>query len=102
MIQISHEENGGYVGRGYTRAMLEELCSDSGFHIEKSSGCSGYFSQKITKLYQKISIIRPLLAWVVILPFRALPPLLEPLFQKLFGVTDYSICMVASKPRFKP
>jgi SAM-dependent methyltransferase len=99
---FSHEENGGHVRRGYTRAMLEELCSDSGFHIEKISGCSGYFSQKITKLYRKIFIIHPLLAWVVILPLRALPLLLDPLFRKLFGVTDYSICMVASKPRFKP
>ena len=97
---FSHEEDGGHVRRGYTRAMLEELCLESGFRIEKISGCSGYFSQKICKLYRKIFVIHPLLAWVVILPLRALPPLLDPLFRKLFGVTDFSICMVASKPRF--
>jgi hypothetical protein len=75
---FSHEEDGGHVRRGYTRDMLEELCSDSGFHIEKISGCSGYLSQKITKLYQKLFVISSLLAWVIILPFRAVPHLLDP------------------------
>jgi 2-polyprenyl-3-methyl-5-hydroxy-6-metoxy-1,4-benzoquinol methylase len=96
---FSQEEDGGHVRRGYTRTMLKELCSDAGFHIEKISGCSGYFSQKITKLYRKFYIIHPLLAWVMILPFRVVPPLLDPLFRKLFGATDFSICMIASKPR---
>jgi 2-polyprenyl-3-methyl-5-hydroxy-6-metoxy-1,4-benzoquinol methylase len=99
---FSNEEDGGHVRRGYTRTMLEELCLEVGFKVEIISGCSGFFSQKITRIYRKLFVIHPLLAWILILPFRVAPPLLDPLFRNLFGVTDYSICMVASKPRFKP
>lgn len=93
-------EDGGHVRRGYTRSMLRELCEEAGFQIEKISGCSGYFSQKITRIYRAFFGIHPLLAWMIILPLRPLPLLLDTPMRKIFGVTDYSICMVAVKPRF--
>ena len=97
---FSDIEDGGHVRRGYTRTMLKELCREAGFEIEKISGCSGYFSQKITRIYRALFDIHPLLAWLVILPLRPLPPLLDNLMRKIFGVADYSICMVAVKPRY--
>ncbi|MFM8315969.1 MAG: class I SAM-dependent methyltransferase, partial [Deltaproteobacteria bacterium] len=50
-------ESGGHVRRGYTKAMLEELCDESGFRIEEISSCSGFLSQKITWLYRQIILI---------------------------------------------
>ena len=97
---FSEEETGGHVRRGYTKSMLKELCLVSGFQIEEISGCSGYFSQKITKIYRALFEISPLLAWIVILPLRILPVLLDKPIKHLFGSVDYSICMLAVKPRF--
>ena len=97
---FSEEETGGHVRWGYTKSMLKELCLVSGFQIEEISGCSGYFSQKITKIYRALFEISPLLAWIVILPLRILPVLLDKPIKHLFGPVDYSICMLAVKPRF--
>jgi SAM-dependent methyltransferase len=97
---FSHIEDGGHVRRGYTWTMLRELCGEAGFEIEQISGCSGYFSQKITRVYRALFDIHPLLAWLVILPLRPLPPLLDNLVRQIFGVADYSVCMIAVKPRY--
>ena len=93
-------EDGGHVRRGYSTTMLRELCQISGFEIEKISGCSGFFSQKITKIYRFCYPFSPLFAWLVILPLRILPPLFDKLIQRFLGGVNYSICMVAVKPRF--
>lgn len=97
---FSEEEDGGHVRRGYTKSMLVELCEVSGFQIEEISGCSGYLSQKITRIYRIFFKISPLLAWLVIIPLRILPILFDALIKRMFMTVDYSICMVAVKPRF--
>lgn len=89
-------EDGGHVRRGYTSAMLQELCDDSGLIIEEITSCSGLFSQKITQLDR-------VFGWagmVIGMPLRILPPLLDPLISRLTRYPNYSICMVAYKPRF--
>lgn len=92
-------EKGGHVRRGYTRTMLEELCDESGFVVEETSSCSGFFSQRITALLRLLS--RPLpLGWIVTLPLRILPPILDPILRKFTAWPDFSICLVAYKPRF--
>ena len=96
-----HEETGWHVRRGYTPSMLLELCEASGFMIPEISYCSGFFSQKITWLIRNLSNLHWLLAWFVVLPLRIVPPLLDPVVRKISGWADYSICIVAQKPRFR-
>jgi hypothetical protein len=81
--------------------MLLELCESSGFMVPEISYCSGFFSQKITWLLRNLSELHWLLAWFVVLPLRIVPPLLDPLVRKISGWPDYSICLVAQKPRFR-
>jgi SAM-dependent methyltransferase len=96
---FSTVEDGSHVRRGYTKAMLEELCRESGLACESVSSCSGYMSQKITWLMRMASTISPLFGWAVALPLRALPPLLDPFLRWALRWPDYSICMEAYKPR---
>jgi SAM-dependent methyltransferase len=94
-------ETGGHVRRGYTPSMLMELCGESGFTVEEISSCSGFFSQKITallRLFDRVHLYP--IGWLLILPLRILPPLLDPLVRRLTGWPDYSICLLAYKPRW--
>ena len=95
------EETGWHVRRGYTPSMLFELCEASGFMVPEISYCSGFFSQKITWLIRNLSKLHWLLAWFAVLPLRIVPPLLDPLARHILGWPDYSICLVAQKPRFR-
>ena len=90
-------EDGRHVRRGYTRAALSELCAQTGFLIEEFGACSGFFSQRITRILRSI---RPyVLGWVVTFPLRIVPLALDRMVAALSGWTDYSICLVAYKPR---
>ena len=97
---FSKIEDGGHVRRGYTKAMLEELCESSGLVLEHISFCSGFLSQKITSLLRALSRIHPLVGWILILPLRALPPLFDVLITATTRWTSFSICLEAYKPRF--
>ena len=97
---FSKVEDGGHVRRGYLRAMLIELCKESGLIVEEISFCSGFFSQKITSLQVRISAISPMLGWIVILPLRPIPPVFDGLLAKAFGYPHFTICLEAYKPRF--
>jgi len=97
---FSRTEDGGHVRRGYTATGLRELCAETGFFVEEISSCSGFFSQKLTALMRVLGRRSWLLGWCVILPLRLLPPLLDPLIARLTGWPDYSICLIAMKPRF--
>ena len=97
---FSPVEDGGHVRRGYTETMLKELCEKSGFRVELISSCSGFFSQRVTSIYRRFFPINPLLAWLAIFPLRILPPLFDNLIRKFFRTTDFSICMIAVKPRY--
>jgi 2-polyprenyl-3-methyl-5-hydroxy-6-metoxy-1,4-benzoquinol methylase len=96
---FSSVEDGGHVRRGYSRAMLEELCDHAGLKVERIGYCGGYFSQKITGVMRRLSAINALLAWALILPLRALPPVLDPIIRLLVGWPHYSICLEAYKMR---
>ena len=92
-------EDGRHVRRGYTSAMLTELCDDAGLMVEEFGSCSGFFAQKITALMR---ILKPrIFSWGVVLPLRLLPPVLDKAIAYWCGWPDYSISLVAYKPRFK-
>lgn len=92
-------EDGGHVRRGYTEEMLRELCEHSGLRCEKISYCSGFLSQKITSLFRCLSKVHPLFGWAIVLPLRLLPPLVDPLIDRLTNWPNFSICLEAYKPR---
>ena len=102
MGPFSTVEDGWHVRRGYSGVMLNELCEDSGLKVERISYCSGYASQKIAAVMRRLSAVNAMLAWVLILPLRVLPPLLDPLITVLLGWPHYSICLEAYKPRQFP
>jgi len=93
-------ETGWHVRRGYTRAMLRELCRQAGLSCEEISFCSGLLSQKVTFLLRFLSRWSVLLAWITTFPLRILPRLLDGPVTKLLGWPCYSICLEAYKPRY--
>ena len=90
-------EDGGHVRKGYTEAELRELCSEAELIPDSISYCTGVISQKICYLNFRLVKIRPLLGWLAILPFRILPPLLDPILSKALQYPFYSICLEAHK-----
>jgi 2-polyprenyl-3-methyl-5-hydroxy-6-metoxy-1,4-benzoquinol methylase len=95
-------ETGWHVRRGYTSTMLRELCSNAGLKVEEISTCSGFFSQKVTGILRRLQRVSWLLAWVLVMPMRLFPPLFDPLIRKHTSWPDFSICLVAYKPRWAP
>ena len=94
------EETGWHVRRGYSPAMLEELCRQSGLACEELSYCTGYFSQKITGSMRNLRFLGHRTAWAVMFPLRVLT-VCDSAIGRLFGYPGYSICMVAVKPRYR-
>lgn len=92
---FSKTEDGWHVRRGYTKEMLVELAGAAGLKVEEISSCSGWTSQKITWLARRLGRA----GWPISLPFRLLPGLLDRPIRALTGYPDFSICMVAYKPR---
>ena len=70
-------EDGGHVRRGYTAESYRALCERAGLKIEDFGFCSGLISQWLTKILRKFTIIDYRLGWLVILPLRILPPVLD-------------------------
>jgi SAM-dependent methyltransferase len=96
---FSDKEDASHVRRGYTTAMLEELCGQAGLAPEQISYCSGILSQKITAIMRVLSRIHPFVGWVMILPLRIIPPVFDRLATTLTGWPCFSICLEAYKPR---
>ncbi len=97
---FSKTEDGGHVRRGYSKAMLEELCEDAGLVVEEFSYVSGVLSQKIWKVQRLLSKVHPLLGWTTILPLRVIPPIFDKALTKLLKYPHFSIGLEAYKPRF--
>lgn len=93
------EETGWHVRRGYSPAVLQELCDESGLTCEEIFYCTGYFSQKITALMRASRFLGHRVAWAMTFPLRILT-IFDPLVARISGYLGYSICMVAVKPRF--
>lgn len=94
---FEREEAGWHVRRGYTPAMLRELAQVAGLEVEAIGSCSGFFSQHLTWLMRRLRMP----GWLLALPLRILPPLFDRLIAKLFRYPDFSVTLVAYKPRFE-
>lgn len=94
-------EDGWHVRRGYSKEMLRELCINSGFKIEEISYCSGFLSQKVTFLLRIMNdILGFKMSWLITFPLRILPIIFDKILTKILKWKNYSICLVAYKPRF--
>jgi SAM-dependent methyltransferase len=96
---FSRTEDGWHVRRGYTASMLRELCVIAGFEVEEIGSTSGFFSQKVAAIIRWFNKFGAA-GWALTLPLRALPPLLDRICGKLTDWPDYSICLVAYRPRY--
>lgn len=90
------EETGWHVRRGYSPAMLRELADESGLIVEKIGSCSGLLSQKLTWLTRRLGWF----GWGISMPWRVLPPILDRFLHRVFAYPDFSLTMIAYKPRF--
>lgn len=96
---FSKIEDGGHVRRGYTEAMLEELCKSANIVHERITFCSGFLSQKICFLKSTLGKRHPLFSWAIVLPLRIFPPLLDRVITNAISWPYFSICLEARKPR---
>ncbi len=97
---FSQVEDGGHVRRGYTRAMLLDLCQEAGLMCNEIDYCSGFLSQKVCFMLRKIATVNHLLGWLSTLPLRIFPPILDGVVTRAIRWPYYSICIEAYKPRF--
>ena len=98
---FSTYEDGGHVRRGYTKAMLEELCKNSGLKVEEISLCSGFCTQYLTKIIRSLNYVLGIkITWLITFPLRILPIILDPTIRRILKFKDYKICLLAYKPRY--
>jgi len=95
---FANTENGWHVRRGYSPAMLRDLCAAAGLVVEEISYCSGACSQLVVKIHRPIEKLNAKLAWAATLLLRIIPPLFDRLLNKLSKQPNYSICLEAWKP----
>jgi SAM-dependent methyltransferase len=91
-------EDGSHVRYGYSQQRLRGVAEDAGLEVQSEDFISGVVSQKVTDLMRKLSARygRPL-AWVAVLPLRALVLLDRPL-SGLLGYPYLSVALTAVRP----
>ena len=92
-------ENGAHVRRGYNRSMLAEMCANAGLMVEEISLVSGPVSVFGAYVMERLQKLHWSIGWLVILPMRPLPPLIDPWLGPLIGKIPFSIGLEAMKPR---
>jgi SAM-dependent methyltransferase len=100
---FSTAETGWHVRRGYTPAMLRELCGQSGFTSCELTYCGGFLSQLATKIWRAAQRLPGGVGvtWLLTLPLRLIPAVLpDRLLTRCLGWPFSSICLEAYKPRF--
>jgi SAM-dependent methyltransferase len=95
---FSQVEDGGHVRKGYSADKLRQLSSAAGLSLVGSWYCGGFVSQKVTWVLRVTSRLHWLIGWLLVLPLRALPPMLDPLLHKIIRWPYYTICVEARKP----
>jgi hypothetical protein len=98
-------EDGRHVRRGYSPAMLRELCDLAGFDVEEITYVSYFFSQWLTSTIRVANrLLGAQFGWVLTSPLRILPVALDQWLGRwlgeLTGRPGFSITMVAYKRRF--
>lgn len=92
-------EDGRHVRRGYSKAMLTEMCAVSGLLVDEVSYLSGPLSQLGAYIMERSQRLHWSIGWLAVLPFRVFPPLVDPWLGPLTGVVPFCIGLEALKPR---
>ena len=92
-------ENGAHVRRGYNRSMLAEMCANAGLMVEEISHLLGPVSVFGAYVMERLQKLHWSIGWLVILPMRVLPPLIDPWLGPLIGKIPFSIGLEVMKPR---
>ena len=95
---FSQIEDGGHVRKGYTPDDLAHLCTSAQLSPVNIGYCSGLASQKTTAILRNTSKVHPLLGWGLVLPFRALPLILDSWISRAFHWPGFSITLIAVRP----
>lgn len=95
-------EDGGHVRRGYNKAMVQELCDHAGLRVDEIGYLSGPVAQWQAWLLWQIGRFSTPLAWLLTLPLRPLPPLVDPVLMRAAGYPPFCIALEAMKPRQRP
>lgn len=91
-------EDGRHVRKGYSSQDLSSMVRAAGLEPELVQQCSGVLSQKSTWLLNLLATkVGYTVAWVLTLPLRPLPLIIDPLVRRLGLWPDYSICIRASR-----
>lgn len=107
---FSATEDGWHVRRGYSPAMLKELCDAAGFEIEETEYVTFMLSQLVTRYQTWLGLgpLRPLgrpIHWFLVLPLRVIPWLFDAWLGRFLSVClgwpGYCIAISAYKPRFQ-
>ena len=96
------EETGWHVRRGYTPAMLHELCQHAGLEVEAIGYCSYVFSQVVTKAFRKLTGRFGVAGWAAAFPLRIIPASLDNWLGKRLPYPGFSITLVGYKSRLGP
>jgi SAM-dependent methyltransferase len=94
---FSQVEDGWHVRRGYTAQDLRALCAAAGLQVAQIGYCSGFLSQRITRLMRTAGAIHRVLGWGLVLPLRPLPPLVDAWVSRILRWPGYSITLTAKK-----
>ncbi len=101
--EISPVEDGGHVRRGYSAEDLERISHAAGFEVKRIEYCSGVLSQKLTGILRSVSRhTTHLIGWVVVLPFRWVPPVFDNMATAATKWPRYCIALVARKSDRRP
>ncbi len=87
----------GHVRKGYSPATLSALCLQAGIRPTRFFGVSGFVSQKLTGLIRAFPPRYFPLVWLLTLPLRILPPLVDPWLTPLLKWPWYSLGMEGVK-----
>jgi SAM-dependent methyltransferase len=91
-------EDGSHVRFGYSQERLAGLLQLAGLQVAEQAFVSGFISQKVTNLLWRLTARVGLpLAWMVVLPLRALA-LLDPLVTSLLRYPHLCVAARAVKP----
>lgn len=86
-------ERGGHVRRGYSKEDLERLCTHANLQVVDIGFISGFFSQKVTRIWRILNQIHPALSFVLTFQLRILPLL----FDRYISYPGFSITLIAKK-----
>ena len=91
-------EDGGHVRRGYTHKQMADLLKSFGCEVQTAEYITGYLSQHLISFQRMLATnINSKLAWIIVLPLRIFPPLLDPVIGKITKYPYLSIGVVAVK-----